>query len=95
VRKDLSRSQQAVQAGHAVAEWLLEYRKENLWDNGILVYLKAGNSEEALEHFYNNLYNDDRKIATFYEPDIGVEMTAFAILGTDDIPDMLNDFRLL
>ena len=38
VRKDLRKSQQAVQAGHAVAEYLLT-KKDIDWYNGTLVYL--------------------------------------------------------
>jgi len=40
VRADLSKSQQAVQAGHALAQFLLEHR-DTAWDNGTLVYLKV------------------------------------------------------
>jgi hypothetical protein len=45
VRKDLSRSQQAVQAGHAVGEYLLR-GPSTVWGNGILVYLGVRNEEE-------------------------------------------------
>ena len=38
VRKDLSKSQQAVQGGHAVAEYLLHHNDHG-WDNGTMVYL--------------------------------------------------------
>ncbi len=38
VRKDLSKSQQAVQAGHALAEYLLR-GPFTFWENGTLVYL--------------------------------------------------------
>ena len=45
VRKDLSPSQRAVQAGHAVAEWLLRGPKTD-WDNGTLIYLGVRNEDE-------------------------------------------------
>jgi hypothetical protein len=38
VRRDLSKGQQAVQAGHAVAEYLLR-GPATFWENGTLVYL--------------------------------------------------------
>jgi hypothetical protein len=38
VRKDLPKNYQAVQAGHAVAEYLLKNPKTK-WNNGTLVYL--------------------------------------------------------
>jgi len=52
VRKDLSPEQQAVQAGHAVASWLLKDRFEERpdpweyeWDNGTLIYLSVENED--------------------------------------------------
>lgn len=45
VRKDLSRGQQAVQGGHAVAEYLL-HGPPTAWDNGTLVYLGVRNETE-------------------------------------------------
>ena len=40
VRNDLSKSQMAVQAGHALAQFLLD-NTETPWNNGTLVYLKT------------------------------------------------------
>ena len=45
VRKDLSKSQQAVQAGHAVAEYLLR-GPSTFWGNGTLVYLGVRNETD-------------------------------------------------
>ena len=38
VRNDLQPSQQAVQSGHAVAEYLLQHPNTE-WNNGTLIYL--------------------------------------------------------
>ena len=45
MRKDLSKSQQAVQGGHAVAEYLLS-GPLTAWPNGTLVYLGVRNETE-------------------------------------------------
>jgi len=93
VRNDLSKSQQAVQAGHAVAEFLLSY-KDTEWKNGILVYLKSPGDWDL----YNNMERALKKGAPyipFYEPDMNDEITAVAILGTEGIPDMLENYRLV
>jgi hypothetical protein len=77
----LSKSQQAVQSGHAVAEYLLE-NPNTEWDNGTLVYLKT----PILETF---LYKAE---AIFQEPDLDNKITAIAFLA-EEAP--LGEFRLL
>lgn len=92
VRNDLSKSQQAVQAGHAVAEWVKSWwTEESDWDN-TLVYLRSNNIDQDYERFYKI---DPIWIEPFYEPDLNDEMTAFAIPGDGDIPNMLEDYRLV
>ena len=49
VRGDLSKSQQAVQAGHAIAEWCRQGYYSN-WD-GVLIYLKV-RDEKELKNYY-------------------------------------------
>ncbi len=81
VRKDLSKSQQAVQAGHALADYLL-YTKNTSWNNGTLVYLTAPN-EPDLRNLVNKLDRDNIYYCDFHEPDRGDELTAVASLGSN------------
>jgi len=74
VRKDLPTSYQAVQAGHAVAEWLIH---DQSWKNGTLIYLGVNNEKELLR-WGSKLKNKDIPFVTFKEPDIGNELTALA-----------------
>lgn len=80
-RTDLSKAQQAVQAGHALAEYLLH--NDTTWDNGTLVYLKVKNEKELIS--LTKLLNSDRVVFTeFREPDFGDQLTAIASLGSND-----------
>ena len=76
VRKDLSNSQQAVQAGHALSEFLL-YGKNTKWDNGTLIYLGVRGLWE-LEKLKMKLKMRNVPHSEFYEPDIGNQLTALA-----------------
>ena len=89
-RKDLSKSQQAVQAGHALAEYLLNNRLTN-WDNGTLVYLKV-NNEGELKRLTNDLNWSNIPHVSFKEPDIGNQLTAIASLGGNEF---FESMRLL
>ena len=82
VRKDLSRSQQAVQAGHAVAEYLLHVQHN--WDNGTLIYLGIKN-EKRLINWTKKLTRKDIKWIGFREPDIGNQLTAISVLSDGEI----------
>lgn len=75
VRNDMSVGQKAVQAGHALAEWML-YDSES-WKNRTLVYLTA-RDEDHLKSIATRLGFKDINFVTFQEPDIDFEWTAIA-----------------
>lgn len=88
-RSDLSKSQQAVQAGHALAEFCMYGVKEvyygmqgnnhvygQNWSNGTLVYLKVKDEEEL-----KTLHDKVGNCFAFHEPDMDNQLTAFARLG--------------
>lgn len=103
VRGDLTKSQQAVQACHAVAEFMLYSNEVNCWcgqcgsdqhwKNETIVLLKV----KDLDHL--NEWTAKVKEATkwyqeFSEPDIGNQMTAIAAYG-DSLEVLLRDLPLL
>lgn len=96
VRNDLSKSQQAVQGGHAVAEYMKEvWYGEEEWNNGTLIYLRGGDLDQ-LKASYDFLHGKEPvEIAAFHEPDLDNEMTAFAVLGTRRVDHLMGRFKLL
>ena len=88
VRKDLPKSRQAVQAGHAVAEYLLR-GPSTVWGNGTLVYLTV-HDETDLKWWANQISSAGHKVVPFYEPDRNNEMTAFTTEGCEDMVKRLK-----
>ena len=78
VRKDLTEIQQAVQAGHALAEYLLNHKTN--WTNGTLIYLRVPN-EEVLSRWYSKLKHKGIACEVFREPDLDHELTALAAVS--------------
>lgn len=66
---------QAVQSGHAVAQWLLENPKQT-WNNNYLIFLTAD-----IERTMNRLDILDKEYTVFKEPDLNNAITAIAYLG--------------
>jgi hypothetical protein len=79
IRGDIPIPNQAVQAGHAVAEYCKkwQYYGNKDWNNEILVYVSVKNLFE-LEIWYRKIRMRDLDHAVFCEPDINDEMTAIA-----------------
>ena len=88
-RRDLTTSQQAVQAGHAAIQFVLNHLHD-LWD-GTLVYLGI-DSEDKLSLWGDKLTRKGIEWTGFHEPDMGNELTAIATLGDGRA---LSQLRLL
>jgi hypothetical protein len=82
VDKGLSKSQQAVQSAHAVAEFLLRV-PGTAWDNGTLVLLKVDDVVPWLSKL------QDKPHAYFVEPDLNDKVTAVAATGVDELVQAL------
>jgi hypothetical protein len=87
VRNDISPSQSAVQAGHAVAEYLLH--DSITWRNTTLIYLGI-KSLFQLEKWMDKLEGLGVKYIPWKEPDINNEVTAIATTGSDELFKKLN-----
>jgi hypothetical protein len=90
VRKDLSVSQRAVQAGHVVAQFCL-YGPFSRWKNGTLIYLGIKDLR-SLKELILQLKDNNINYTEFREPDIGNEITAIA---TDQHCEIFERMRLL
>lgn len=78
IRKDLSPSYRAVQAGHALAEFMLKQPGQaQEWGNHTLIYLEIENEEE-LAYWGQKLTQREIAWEGFREPDIGNQLTAIA-----------------
>ncbi len=106
VNDELDYIHQAVQAGHAVAEWFMRHGHEagsrkllrssdgtiNEWSNGYMIYL--GCSHAALLSLENKLIRGGVKHGSFRECDFGEfpQLTAIAYISYGD---ELKDYNLL
>lgn len=92
IRKDLPFPYRAVQAGHAVAEWLLQHGQMNKeWKNGTLIYLDVEN-EQDLMLWTERINRRGMQSVGFREPDIGDQMTAIACLTDSKVFSNLKLF---
>ncbi len=83
MRKDLTRSQQAVQGAHVVAEYLLR-GPLTFWANGTLILLGVEN-EKHLIVWGNKLNVLKVPFVRFTEPDMGNQTTAIAVEGGSEL----------
>lgn len=103
VRGDLSKSQQAVQSCHAVAEFMLWDNRipcrcgacpdDLRWENETIVLLKVRNLDH-LQEWSGKIRSATRAYNEFNEPDIGNEQTAIAAWGPE-LENLLRDLPLV
>jgi len=87
VRKDgLTPSQQAVQGGHAVAEFLLTSQE---WRNSTLIYLSV-KGENQLKNWIRKLEWADIDCVIWREPDYNNQITSIAAYSDGEIFKQLN-----
>ena len=97
VRNDLLGAQPAVQAGHALAEFILRHKIDpREWGNGTLVYLAVPN-EFTLQMWQEILESKKIRHSYFKEPDIGNQMTAICALDYTDqmLQKLFSPLKLL
>jgi hypothetical protein len=90
VRKDLTHSQRAVQAGHALAEYLL-HSPYFRWKNETLIYLGVKGLKQ-LETLKRKLKLQGITHVEFREPDLNNQITAIA---SDQDCKIFNKMNLL
>lgn len=93
IRSDLDRPYQAVQAGHAVAEYLIR-NPSCKWKNGTLVYLHVKN-EEDLYKWGAKLDCKEIPYSVFVEPDIGNQKTALATVLLPEEHKIFKNLKLM
>ena len=92
VRDDLKDiAYKAVQAGHAVAQFVLDYPQDD-WNNDYLIYVVVKN-EQQLKFWEMKVRDKSLSFSSFIEPDLGNEMTALACYSNND--KMFSKLKLL
>lgn len=95
VRDDISKSYQAAQGGHALAQMALDWPESfQDWNNRTIVYLRT--SIEDLERIASSRELNDLGCveSDWYEPDMGGELTAVSVYGLS-AENYFKNYRLL
>jgi hypothetical protein len=95
VRDDISKSYQAAQGGHALAQMALHYPPVfEDWNNGTIVYLRASMKDLEEVAFSRDLLIGDCRICRWKEPDMGDQLTAISVYGPS-AENYFKNYRLL
>lgn len=92
VNNEMPLAYQGVQAGHAVAQWLLEHPNQT-WNNNYLIYL--GVNEMQLQKWIFRLDLHKLDYSKFVEPDIGNKVTAITIQLPEEYSRLFENLKLM
>ena len=93
-RKDLNPGYQIAQAGHALAQFMLEHPEQaNQWNNNYLICLSV-EDENQLNNLSEKVQAHGIPMSYFLEPDIGNELTAIAFEGTEKASKLTSSIPL-
>lgn len=96
VRKDLDKSYQAVQACHASLEMGAIMEKMNKTLEGTYMVLLGVKDEDELKSAVNDIASQGVSMKPFFEPDIGMQMTAAASIPVyGDKRKIFKNFKVL
>lgn len=92
ISKDLpSVAYQGVQGAHAVAQWLLNNKETQTWNNQTLVFLEA----ENLIKWKQKLELRSLEYTEFIEPDLNNKLTSLAVLADGRQGKLFKKLKLI
>ena len=77
----------AVQCGHSIAQWLIEYGQKK-WNNEYLIYLSVD-----INKWKTLLDNTETLYSEFHEPDLDNRLTSIAIYEKDFPSSIIRELK--
>ena len=95
-RNDISLQYQIPQVTHAAIQFANDYplEQEKWFKESNTVVILAAKDIKQLKQFENSLKEKNIKFSSFYEPDIGNELTAIAIVPSEQSKKLCSKFKL-
>lgn len=96
IRSDISPEQQAVQAGHAVATFALQYPRSD-WKNNKLIYLQVRDHESIPFWMSTILQNSEKKpfMGVWRDPDFYDNQEVALFAYGEDVERVVRDLPLM
>lgn len=85
-RTDISDGQKGVQAGHSLAQYIIDHNPhmKDLWSNGSIINLGLG-TEKSLRRWIKKFEELEIPYSIFREPDMDNQITSISALHIGDI----------